>query len=280
MNGTHTRALTTVGSRIGLTFSCLGLAWALLTCQTLEPSANEGMRVVVVGDSVSAGVNSDSTARAPAPGWVAMFTERAGSDSLAPDFAFQSLFGPGAGLINLARSGSRVVDWMEPAWLERVVASRPDVLVVMLGANDLLEMAADGAWTDVERGILTERVERFFDLLRNRFPETRVLVIGYYDPFDGLSQRLPSWLGVPAGFSGWLEALNRILESGARGRGWWYLDLAIPFRGHGYSRELGEVGLEPPYVRLPLASWDIHPNTAGHRAIAEEVSQFLLRVLK
>ncbi len=257
-----------------------GLVIVLLSCTSAANTTDAAWRVAVVGDSISAGINSERSIQRPTVGWVHMFTENAGADNLAADFAFRSLFGSNARLTNLAKPGSRLRDWIQPTLFDTIVPTRPDYIIVLLGGNDLWAQVQDGTWSETEQERLAGDMERFFDKLAGAFPLARVLVIGYYDLFDGQSSRLPDNFRHLRGLSEWTLRANEILARKAQDRGWWYLDILIPFTGHGYARHLGGEALEPPFFRMPLSQFDIHPNTAGHRALAEEVSQFFLRVLK
>lgn len=262
--------------RIGLSV----LALILASCTSAGPSSPPSPRVAVVGDSISAGINSELSIQRPTIGWVHMLTQNAGRDNLVPDFSFRSLFGPEATLVNLSKPGSRFRDWIRAELFESIVQARPNYVIVLLGGNDLWAQIQDGIWSEAEQEQLARDRDRFFEKLAASLPDARVLVIGYYDLFDGQSSRLPDQLRHLRGLSDWTRAANDQIAEGALKRNWWYLDILLPFQGHGYARLLGGEALDPPYFRMPLSQFDIHPNTAGHRALAEEVSQFFLRVLK
>ncbi len=110
--------------------------------------------------------------------------------------------------------------------------------------------------------------------MKERFPGVWVLVLGYYDLFDERSAELPSQLAHLRGISEWTKISNRILETHAQAQGFEFLDLRPIFLDHAYGGELGGIHLDPTYVRLPLRSFDIHPGTQGHKAIAEAMGAY------
>lgn len=252
------------------------LVVVLTGCSTVSSSSTT-YRVAVVGDSISAGINSELSIQRPTVGWVQMFTEQAGERNLAHDFAFKSLFGADAQLLNLARPGSKFSDWLKQELFQTIVTAQPDFLIVMLGGNDLWAQIQDGVWSEAEQNRLEGLMNQFFERLGRDLPQVKGLVIGYYDLFDGQSSLLPQNLSHLRGLSEWTIRANNLLKKQSEQRGWSFLDIREKFLGHGYARHLGQQGLEPPYFRMPLSQFDIHPNTAGHQAIAEEVSQVLLR---
>lgn len=238
-------------------------------------------RVAVLGDSVSHGLNISLHPHKPSFGWVQFWQGLGepglGLSPLSADETVQGLLGPQAYVRNFARAGSKISDWVADRWLAPVLAFAPRNLIVLIGGNDLLAAVQDGDFTEADQEGLARSLNRLFDKLAAGLPDTQVLVLGYYDLFDGFSERLPFVAARLRGLSLWTAQANQALEDAARARGWAYHDLGPAFRHHAYGSDLGDPDSRPEaYFRRPLAGgYDIHPNTAGHRALAQQVSAAL-----
>lgn len=68
----------------------------------------------------------------------------------------------------LSFPGARFVDFLHnPNFLDKAVSLKPDIILVILGGNDIL--------TDVDLSEVKDNCRNFFHLLRSRLPETFVI---------------------------------------------------------------------------------------------------------
>lgn len=244
-------------------------AWLLII--SAAPAA-EFLVFDVVGDSVSAGTNPDFD---DSYGWVHMLLGEGGG--AFPDPPAETIFSlwPGITAHNSAVSGSLAVEWAAPDSdeLGTVLDHKPDLVVVMIGANDFLASFADGSLSDTERDVLREAVEEIIDQLQALSPPPAIIIPNYYDFFDGFSENLPFPYDIYEDYSAGVVEGVAILEQITAVRGCHIVDVYSAFLHHGYGRDLDDPNpLEPPYLDMPLFfDFDIHPVTAGHRRIYELV---------
>jgi lysophospholipase L1-like esterase len=157
------------------------------------------------------------------------------------------------------------------------VSRTPDLVVVMIGANDYFAGAADGDFTQAEIETYRTNLVTIVTALRAGSPPPEIVLVGYYDLFDGLSDHAL----VPAAYRGLSAAVlaaNELIAATAAALGCFYVGIHADFMHHAYGEALGDTQhLKPAYVRLPLAplTFDIHPVTAGHRAICRRVYETL-----
>jgi hypothetical protein len=107
-------------------------------------------------------------------------------------------------------------------------------------------------------------------------------MVNYYDPFDGLSDNLTGSLAALRYTSTGALLGNELMRQIAEERGCFFVGgVADAFLHHCYGAELGDTDhLSPDYVATPLVpNFDLHPVTAGHEAIYDQVIR-MLRVLK
>ncbi|MGW7541146.1 SGNH/GDSL hydrolase family protein [Streptomyces sp. NPDC054770] len=116
--------------------------------------------------------------------------------------------------------------------------------------------------------------------IRKRAPHARVLVVGYPDlfPADGGACTSPTAPFAAGDFS-WMRdgelALNAMLARQARRAGAQYVDTYTPTIGHDLCAPADERWIEDLLPLHPGAP--IHPNAAGHQAIAAAVERTLDR---
>lgn len=228
-------------------------------------------RVNIVGDSISAGINPQESG---SYGWVQMLYGKVGTYE-----SIDSIF-PGIEKYNHAISGSKASDWAVPSYtgMANLVDSQPDLVFVLIGGNDFLAYIADGEFSQTEQNQLYDDIKDILLILKNLPSEPAIILINYYDLFDGVSHNLPSAFQPFRVFSEEVITGNQILEDAASEQGVYYIDTIYSrFMGHCYGREFGaDESYEPPYVALPaIPNFDIHPVTAGHEALYEEVFHFL-----
>jgi len=242
--------------------------------------AREYRTLDVVGDSVSAGVNPDAYAAVQVYGWAHMLYGVTGFAAPPPQWAITNLW-PNITRFNSAVSGSKAWEWADTngyPYLAAVLSHQPDLVLVMIGGNDFLAYAADGAITPQEQAQYDASLRFIIARLRQLSPAPDIVVLGYYDLCDGFSNHplVPAQYRLlsPATAEG-----NRLIRSIAESNGCFFADTAGAFLHHAYGAELGDTNhLAPDYVRTPLSALDIHPVTAGHRSLCEQAYGALARL--
>jgi lysophospholipase L1-like esterase len=230
-------------------------------------AAREYTAFDVVGDSISAGVNPDCTPGLY--GWVHRLFGQAGCGQPAPAATLTNLW-PGILAYNSAVPGSRAADWAAPGspLMCTVTNHHPDLVVVFIGGNDGLAYAADGVITPEEREQFRTNLTAIIRTLQSGTPPPELVVVNYYDLFDGFSTNLPPLFAVYRAASQAAVEGNRLIAETAASNGCFFVNIYDDFLHHAYGAELGDSNhLSPDYFRLPLALFDIHPVTAGHAAI-------------
>ena len=228
----------------------------------------------VVGDSISAGVNPDEIGNA---GWVHLLFGEYGSQRMIDE-----LF-TGIQKNNSAVSGSTAEKWADEAegLMDALLNRQPELVVVMIGGNDYILYGMDGDMTAAEFAIFRQNVSAIIDRLQALNPTPQILLVNYYDLFDGLSQNLPSIYSVYSGMSQDVVTGNQILAEVAEEKGCIYVDgVYDDFMHHCYGAALGDnAHLQPDYVNLPIIpNFDIHPVTAGHEVIYQNVYNALRKL--
>jgi predicted amidohydrolase len=211
----------------------------------------------IVGDSVSAGTNPELTVD---HGWVDMLFGEGGGSLPPPKPETIFTLWPSIEVHNSAVSGSTAAQWAAPgsALLQTVLDHQPDLVVVMIGGNDF-------------RAIV--------DQLQALPSQPDIILADYYDLFDGLSVNLPFPFTVYQGLSAGVIVGNQVIHDVGAEKGSPVVSIHDDFFHHCYGREFGDTeALDPPYVLLPIFNFNIHPVTAGHSAIYDEVFAELERV--
>lgn len=226
----------------------------LLICSLLLASpaaANDRFVVGAIGDSVAAGFGLDtdvgdniacalrmptSGCDSPRSAYPGVFARRVGADELA----------------NRAVSGTRPADWLGGR-LHALVAARPDVVLVSVGANDLLTNKLCAALRACARRRLRlehtrENVHRLLVRLDRR-THAVILVVLYYRPSIDLSNSV--------------SEVNRALVGAAAGVDDVVVVHPPSFAGHGCG-----IFVDDPWMLGFTRDGCTHPNRAGHRAIA------------
>jgi acyl-CoA thioesterase-1 len=201
----------------------LGVAVVALALGVLAgPAGGEERVIVALGDSLTAGLGV-----AAEEAWPALLEARLRRDGYPYRVVNAGVSG------DTTAGGLRRIDW--------VLRSRPEVVVVALGANDGLR----GLETGAMRANLLAIVERL------RAAGVRVLVAG---------------MEVPPNYgAGYARAFRGVFQDVAHRGG----AALMPFL-------LDGVAADP---RLNQAD-GIHPNAAGHRAIAERVWPHLVPLVR
>jgi len=251
----------------------LGLLAALGAVVSSAPA--QSPVIDIIGDSVSQGVNPELSEDF---GWVQLLLGEGGGMLPPPrtDTIF-TLF-PSAEVHNSAVSFATAADWASPEtmMLQPVLDREPDLVVVFIGGNDFLQSILDGEFTADEQDAVRTHLTTIVDELQTLPATPEIILVDYYDLVDGLSENLPFPLDLFAGISDAVLTGNQIIHSVGSEKGCRVVSIYDDFLHHCYGREFGDTeALEPPYMLFPASEFDIHPVTAGHRAIADEVCEAL-----
>jgi lysophospholipase L1-like esterase len=225
---------------------------------TSNPARAQSEQVyLALGDSIAAGLLSSLPDKR---GYPAVLADLIETERLASDI-------PGAVvLINLAEPGETVQSFIDDGQLSAAIDQIDAIgendqelrtVTLTLGGNDMLalwEMAGPEREADLERFTDAYRhvVEVLSEALDGR--DTDVVVTTYYDLTEGDPD-------VSGSDSWWLARFNEVISDVATGAGFEVVDLDSVFRG-----------------QISSLTWfpaDVHPNNAGHRAIAQAVWQVL-----
>lgn len=250
------------------------VAFVILTVLVSVASTGKDYAVFdVVGDSVSEGINPEYPAQTNR-GWVAMLFGTLGSHT-----TLDTLW-PGIVKHNSAVSGSRASQWAEPAYapMQTVLDHHPDLVIVFIGGNDAIAYAADGAVTPAELQSLRDNLTAIVDRLQANTPPPDIVVVNYYDLFDGFSANLTAPYTAFQFISQATSDGNDIIRQVAEEQGCFLVDtIDDVFLRHAYGNACGDSGhLSPEFMATPFpTSFDIHPVTAGHEAIYTEIFQKL-----
>jgi len=238
-------------------------ALGLICAAALAAQGKEYAVFDVIGDSISAGNNPEQ----PGLGWVQMLE---GAD--ATTNTLESLW-PGIEINNSASSGSTAEEWAADfgGRLSAVKERNPDLVVIFIGGNDLTTYIEGNRLETAEAEEYRTHLTSIVTHLQNNTPTPELVLIQYYDLFDGFSKNLT---GEQQGKTNATEAvtiLNQIIqEVAASNECHWVDSVHENFLHHGYGAELGDTNhLVPDYLNIPLANFDVHPITAGHRKIHE-----------
>ena len=246
----------------------------------LTPRAREFTVFDVVGDSVSFGLNPDYPGTLTVYGWVHMLQGAGGFPWPPPmDETIFTLW-PEITSFNSAVGGTTAADWVETGnpFLPLVLAHHPDLVAVMIGGNDFRKAHSDdGIFSLAEQEQLRANISLLIEQLQALEPAPEIIIVGYYDLFDGFSHNHP--LPKYVNYSPDTVIGNGIMHAVARRYRCIWLPIADEFMHHAYGRDLGDTGhLLPDYFRLPLIEFNIHPITPGHAQIYELMQARLARL--
>lgn len=230
----------------------------------------------VVGDSISAGFNPDYSTSSATYGWVQMLFGLGGIPYPAPKPNTIYTLWSGITAYNSARSGSKAFEWaMNTTWLNEVKNHHPDLVVVYIGGNDFLFYSTLGPITDTELNIYRNNLRTIIDSLHNNTPRPDIIVVNYYDLFDGLSQSLPNIYPINQyrTLSDTAIRGNQVIQEVAIEKGCYLVTVYTDFMHHCYGIDLVDTQhLTPDFVKLHLLNnFNIHPNTNGHSKIYDKV---------
>lgn len=218
---------------------------------------------LVVGDSISYGFTVDPTRYGTNSSWVAQLQPLLGAGAPVPD----DLACPGETTVSYAKRCPQesLVPWLggrpqEQAALAAVLGHRSTLraIVVELGANDLLNAAANPASLPEVLSGLRTRLGAIVAALRGAAPGVPVIVANLYDPY-GASNPLAG----PA-----VEQTNAVIAAVAAGNGGVLADFHAAING----------STSPLADLVDQAHGDIHPTIAGHAALARAMLAAFARI--
>jgi len=161
--------------------------------------------------------------------------------------------------------------------MNNVTSGLPDLVVVYIGGNDLLAYSASGGFSDEDLEEYRTNLIKIIDILRTNEVIPDIVLVNYYDLFDGYSSNLISY-GIPfiykyTNLSEGTALGNQVIEEVKKEKNCYLVDFVYgDFMHHCYGEELGNTShLDPDYVRTPISSFDVHPNTDGHTKIYERL---------
>ncbi len=220
----------------------------------------------IIGDSISKGANPYEPEYA---GWAQMLYGEFG------DYPTIYTLFPDIETHNHSVSGSRASDWASPDYepMQRVLSNQPDIVIVFIGGNDFLAYFDDGELSQAELDEVEQNLRTIIATLQTHLPEARILIVYYYDLFDGLSMNLPDLFSQYRSMSQGVIEGHRIIRDVAHENDLVLIDgIYDSFMHHCYGEELGdELHKDPDYVLTPLREFDIHPVTPGHAAIYDQI---------
>ena len=186
----------------------------------------------LVGDSISAGSNPEQ----PGLGWMQMLE---GAD--ASTNTLESLW-PEMEIHNSASSGSTAEEWAADAGgrLSAVKERNPDLVVVFIGGNDLMAYIEGNRLDVTEAEAYRTHLTHIVTELQNTTPIPELVLVQYYDLFDGLSDHLPSEYQGKTNATEAVAIFNQIIMEVAASNECHLVDnLHATFLHHGYGTELG-----------------------------------------
>jgi lysophospholipase L1-like esterase len=246
----------------------------LIVCSYSLSAAKNYTVFDIVGDSISAGFNPTYSTASATYGWVQMLFGQGGTPYPAPKPNTIYTLWSGITVYNSAQSGSKAYEWAADynAWLTGVKNHHPDLVVVYIGGNDFLAYSALGPITNDELTTYRNNLRTIVDSLHNNTPRPDIILVNYYDLFDGNSANLLSIFSAYTALSETAIRGNQVIEEVALERGCYLVTVYSDFMHHCYGIYLGDTQhLPPDYVKQPLTNFDIHPNTNGHSKIYDKV---------
>lgn len=249
------------------------------------------VKVAIIGDSISDGCNPDlstsSEGYAVRYGYAQML-EGLTHDGIESQGKTIYNIWQNANFKNFSITGSRASEWNSDSsdstkwhtWdneFQKVLDFNPDVAVVYLGANDILNyLYDDGVVTTTEWSKLASDLKGVIDQLKAKNSNIKIVIMGYYDLFDGYSSVL-EYSPIEAfkaykDMSSITVAGNKIISDLAAAEGAVYVDNYTSFMNHCYGVFIGNKnGKTPLYISSSLTTFDIHPVTAGHKVLFENI---------
>lgn len=263
-----------------LTLSLFSLLFILLMAATVL-EAKEYHVIDIAGDSISSSYNPDYSTSEDSYGWVDMLYGLGGGNYPAPKEDTIDDLWPDIVKYNTAEAGSKASEWQPGSlYFERIRLHQPDLVVLLLGGNDLIQdYMGDGEFSAGEVAEYEANLTNIVSEIKSFESNPDILMLYYYDLFDGDSKELPLLLEILHGMTRATVDGNFAIQRVANAYHCELVDIYTPFFFHCYGRELdASYYLDPCYVETPLSKFDIHPNTDGHKKIYETVYERLMKL--
>lgn len=256
------------------------------------------VKIAVIGDSISDGCNPELSTSAE------MYAKRYGYAQMLEGKKYEEIDTPAKTIYNIwnnaeyrnfSITGSKASEWnmdssTSTKWhtwdkeFQKVLDFNPDIAVIYLGANDIFEYVYnDGVVTPDELSDLSTNLKGIVDKLKSKNDKIKIAIVGYYDLFDGYSLALSASTAdsfkIFKDMSAITVAGNKVLSDLATLEGAVYVDNYSTFMNHCYGIFLGNTNASPSlYVTNSINTFDIHPVTAGHKIIYQNVYSTLEKI--
>ncbi|MBF6329948.1 SGNH/GDSL hydrolase family protein [Nocardia transvalensis] len=292
------RLLSGLTVRIGELFGALCACAALLLSAAGPTAAATPSHYLALGDSIAAGYRADSSggdvgaSTAPGSGYADLIADALARQATAAHrpFSYTNLARPGETTRTMIEgaAGQHQLDRPAPQLVtaeEFLCAHHEDRVAVTIGIGlENIRPCLDEADIDcVSRGIGV--VARDLDTILGRLrsaagSQARIVTLGYYNPYLALpptaEREAVAAVGIPA-----IDTLNAVISAVAGRHGVPIAELDTAFARHSYAPQVTRDSRRVPLSTARVLEWtnmavaDIHPNEAGHRAIADTVAPLL-----
>lgn len=274
------------------------LALTITGCFNDGDKEENKVKIAVIGDSISDGCNPELSTSAE------MYAKRYGYAQMLEGKKYEGIDTPAKTIYNIwnnaeyrnfSITGSKASEWnmdssTSTKWhtwdkeFQKVLDFNPDIAVIYLGANDIFEYVYnDGVVTPDELSDLSTNLKGIVDKLKSKNDKIKIVIVGYYDLFDGYSLALSAStvdsFKIFKDMSAITVAGNKVLSDLATLEGAVYVDNYSTFMNHCYGIFLGNTNASPSlYVTNSINTFDIHPVTAGHKIIYQNVYSTLEKI--
>lgn len=217
-------------------------------------SAEVGDEYLALGDSVAFGVGASSPEQLGYPGvFYSKYLKK-----VRPEISTYKNFAlPGetfASFSNRSKSQSQLDRTLEELETSRKAGHKVSLITLTIGGNDLL---AARAKSQIEKAAILEQLDSNFQAIlaqlgpRLAESKTELIITTYYNPFGGLAEGEDAL---------WVKRFNQIIQKRAAEYKFKVADFFEPVLGQEKNLTWIERG-------------DIHPNVAGHAALAKALWQ-------
>jgi lysophospholipase L1-like esterase len=207
---------------------------------------NKDLKIVAIGDSLTQGVG-DQTENG---GYVGILNNTFEDKKL------------NISIENYGKRGNRTDQLLKRLENKEIASSikNADVVLITIGANDIMKIVKSNfsdlkvETFDKEKQDYTNRLRDIFDKINQLNPETKVYLIGFYNPFEG--------------YFGDIKELELVMNSWNEA-------------GKSVTEEYENISYIPTADLFSAANLELlaedyfHPNTNGYKLIAERVLQYV-----
>ncbi|WP_409253820.1 SGNH/GDSL hydrolase family protein [Bacillus sp. SCS-153A] len=207
---------------------------------------NQDLKIVSIGDSLTQGVG-DETKNG---GYVGILNHTFEDNQVK------------VSLDNYGKRGNRTDQLLKRLDDKEIAGSikEADLVLITIGANDIMKIVKSNfidlkvETFDKEKQAYTDRLRAIFDKINEMNPDTKVYLIGFYNPFKG--------------YFGDIKELDVIMNSWNKA-------------GESITEEYENVNYIPTADLFESSTLDLlaedyfHPNTSGYKLIAERVLEYV-----